>query len=1061
MRALVVGALLVVSPEVQALPPQAVAAGAAALSWMAALGGTLLALLMSLVPRRARWALVTGAACAAVVCVWWWAAHRSPAPIGRVEAATSDWSVSGATAASWMADPATLWIDLRSESDWSTGRVAGAELVGLVVGQPFDPAAMDALGAPGALAELASAPADRPNDWARLAERFRGGGLLAVPALARVDALYRAGPPGAVERVVMYCHSGRTSTPLVAALRHRGVPAFVVAGGVNALPARQLEGGELPAGGASQVPTVLPAPDEPTLAAWARWVGSPPPELPTPGVGVTLALTWHDTPSRQRALWLRPIAYGWGYGAVEIAAATVGDAAVSPSGRAGSRSARALWLALLGLLLLIPLAAPRMELRRRLQGRSVAATAGLAAGAQLALLLVLDLGFNRAWGPSPWDRLMDAPVALAEALRLAIGLAMLWHLAWPRRVRVLRVLDSWRVAAGAQAGRPEPAPGVGWTALAIALTAGVLAAWARPVTVAVALVALVVEPAWLAVMAAWGRQRLRATAGDPDRGAARLLRSGGLAPRTGGDPVVVVTTRDPTGPGWGRIRRERTGEESPVGLLTHSSPLLRHALHLAAVVGADVVASFDEHGACVHVRRLGAPSLAQADDVVRRQLLEVLWRGLRAGIPPTSWSGLALRADRFDEVAARPSPLTLDVLRRRGGARGAEGRAGRRFGRGAVGDIVRLGSRVYDVTWSAGSSPPTRWLERLAARAVVARSMEMHDRRLQTTRSSIDRLIGAPGNAAARRVVAALRRLPGPTAAWAAETALASEVAGRRVAELAAAEALSASPPLSADDTQRSWPLDGVAEDAYELGAAREVSPPSPCPLHTASDLAHGPGSDRLRRWRGTRRAAEEARDAARVLLLAEVAAAGEALRRLAEERRLADLWTFMTIDELAAAIRPGQRRRSACRRAEERRALLASVSEWPAPQRLDAVTIEGLGRTPDVTRPAGAGTAILSGHPTGSGLPRDGLIGETVVLVELASPELLERCAAAGHAVLARRGSPLSHAAVVAREFGVPAILGAGERLDRLRPGDSVRLQADGAVVLLQPAETTRRNEV
>jgi pyruvate,water dikinase len=40
--------------------------------------------------------------------------------------------------------------------------------------------------------------------------------------------------------------------------------------------------------------------------------------------------------------------------------------------------------------------------------------------------------------------------------------------------------------------------------------------------------------------------------------------------------------------------------------------------------------------------------------------------------------------------------------------------------------------------------------------------------------------------------------------------------------------------------------------------------------------------------------------------------------------------------------------------------------------------------------------------------------------------------------------GAPLSHAAIVARELGIPAVVGCGDATARLRTGD--RVQVDGA---------------
>ena len=56
--------------------------------------------------------------------------------------------------------------------------------------------------------------------------------------------------------------------------------------------------------------------------------------------------------------------------------------------------------------------------------------------------------------------------------------------------------------------------------------------------------------------------------------------------------------------------------------------------------------------------------------------------------------------------------------------------------------------------------------------------------------------------------------------------------------------------------------------------------------------------------------------------------------------------------------------------------------------------------------------------------------------------------------------GAPLSHAALVARELGIPAVVGCGNATMRLRTGDWVRVNgAQGSVEVLlpvAPAQTT-----
>jgi rifampicin phosphotransferase len=58
--------------------------------------------------------------------------------------------------------------------------------------------------------------------------------------------------------------------------------------------------------------------------------------------------------------------------------------------------------------------------------------------------------------------------------------------------------------------------------------------------------------------------------------------------------------------------------------------------------------------------------------------------------------------------------------------------------------------------------------------------------------------------------------------------------------------------------------------------------------------------------------------------------------------------------------------------------------------------------------------------------------------------------------AVVTDIGAPLSHAAIVARELGIPAVVGCGNATIRLRTGDRVRVDGShGTVEVLRQAST------
>jgi phosphoenolpyruvate synthase/pyruvate phosphate dikinase len=56
--------------------------------------------------------------------------------------------------------------------------------------------------------------------------------------------------------------------------------------------------------------------------------------------------------------------------------------------------------------------------------------------------------------------------------------------------------------------------------------------------------------------------------------------------------------------------------------------------------------------------------------------------------------------------------------------------------------------------------------------------------------------------------------------------------------------------------------------------------------------------------------------------------------------------------------------------------------------------------------------------------------------------------------AVVTDVGAPLSHAAIVARELGIPAVVGSGNATTRLKTGDRVRVDGGkGTVEILESA--------
>ena len=193
--------------------------------------------------------------------------------------------------------------------------------------------------------------------------------------------------------------------------------------------------------------------------------------------------------------------------------------------------------------------------------------------------------------------------------------------------------------------------------------------------------------------------------------------------------------------------------------------------------------------------------------------------------------------------------------------------------------------------------------------------------------------------------------------------------------------------------------------------------------------------------------------------------AALEADRRLARRERAlspGDVF-FCTIDEVLATLRGEPRsigRIVALRRAEHARDLARADPEAtfigrPSPVRLEALggpVLHGHGASPGVVR----GPVRVLGSPSEANklLPGEILVTRTTDVGW--TPLFL---AAAG--VVTELGGPLSHAAIVARELGVPCVVNATGATFRLHDGDVVRLDGQrGIVELVPPAQLERSPE-
>jgi pyruvate,water dikinase len=187
----------------------------------------------------------------------------------------------------------------------------------------------------------------------------------------------------------------------------------------------------------------------------------------------------------------------------------------------------------------------------------------------------------------------------------------------------------------------------------------------------------------------------------------------------------------------------------------------------------------------------------------------------------------------------------------------------------------------------------------------------------------------------------------------------------------------------------------------------------------------------------------------------------------------------FLTIDEIMAVLGGDQTPLAhvAVRRATYRR--YAALPTYPTlirgrfdpvawaadPQRRgDLFDARGIGPVSSTTITGFPGAdGIIEGRARVLATAEQGdqlLAGEILVttITNIGWTPLFPRAAA----VVTDVGAPLSHAAIVARELGIPAVVGCGNATMRLRTGDLVRVNGgQGTVELLQTADSVSTGAV
>jgi pyruvate,water dikinase len=179
---------------------------------------------------------------------------------------------------------------------------------------------------------------------------------------------------------------------------------------------------------------------------------------------------------------------------------------------------------------------------------------------------------------------------------------------------------------------------------------------------------------------------------------------------------------------------------------------------------------------------------------------------------------------------------------------------------------------------------------------------------------------------------------------------------------------------------------------------------------------------------------------------------AWEAGRRLASDGALPrpEDVRVLGFDELVAAFQGGSLPADL-----ERRAAPPQGAPLPAVFRLADERVVAEAPPPgDGARPAGGGRGSGPVH-TGPGSPPAG----SVLVVRTLAPSLAAHLPALA-GLVAETGSPLSHLAILAREFGVPTVVGLRGALDRFPPGTEVLVDGGTGAVEVVSGEPARAGD-
>jgi rifampicin phosphotransferase len=119
--------------------------------------------------------------------------------------------------------------------------------------------------------------------------------------------------------------------------------------------------------------------------------------------------------------------------------------------------------------------------------------------------------------------------------------------------------------------------------------------------------------------------------------------------------------------------------------------------------------------------------------------------------------------------------------------------------------------------------------------------------------------------------------------------------------------------------------------------------------------------------------------------------------------------------------------------------------------------------QTGDTIRGVGASAGQVTAPARVLGGPEDfGQMRSGEVLVAAITTPAWTSLFAMASAVVTDVGGPLSHSSIVAREYGIPAVLGTAVATRRIRSGQDIRVDGDaGTVTLLDGEDEGRPDEV